>query len=126
MSAGISSERKHDGNQRQQRQVGEVGKLLEHVLIDRVVQRPVGGPESEERDACLHEDALQDVPMHVVSEFVREHGLDFISRIVVEQGVGQNDAARVAQSSQRRVRLFALLRKFPAINAAHPRSGALA
>ena len=64
--------------------------------------------------------------MHVVPEFVSQHGFDFVVGIVVEQGVGENDAAGCAESGQRGVGLLAFLGKMPLIDAAHACAGAFA
>ncbi len=59
-------------------------------------------------------------------EFMREHGFDFVVGIVVEQGVGENDAAGRAEPGQRGIGLFALFGKMPLIDTAHARAGAFA
>ena len=125
-SAGISRNDSTTETSASKRQVGEVRQFLEHVLVHRVMQHPVRRPETEERDRRLHENALQNVAMHVVSEFVGQHRFDLFRRVVVEQRVGQNDAAGRAQSGKSRIRLLAFFRKLPAVDAAHPRPGALA
>ncbi len=51
-------------------------------LDDDVAQHAVGGPESDERDARLHQDALEDVLMDVVAELVGEHGFDLVAAVV--------------------------------------------
>ena len=64
--------------------------------------------------------------VNVVAQFVGQHGFDFIGGIVRQQGVGENDAAGVAQSGERGIRFLAFLRKLPLVNPADPRAGALA
>jgi hypothetical protein len=59
-------------------------------------------------------------------EFMGEHRLDFLGSIIIEQGIGQDDTPRVAQSSEGRIRFFALLRKLLPINSAHARARVLA
>jgi hypothetical protein len=48
----------------------------------------------KKRDSDLGEDGLQDVLVHVVAEFVRENGLDLVLAVVLQQGVGEDDAPR--------------------------------
>jgi hypothetical protein len=64
--------------------------------------------------------------MHVMPEFVREHGFDFVVGIIVQQSVGENDAAGRAESGERGVGLLAFLGKMPLIDAAHAGAGAFA
>src|SRR3979411_2322274 len=59
-------------------------------------------------------------------KFVREHRLDFVVRIIVQQGVGENDAPGRAESGQRGVGFFAFLGKMPLIDPPHARAGAFA
>ncbi len=47
-------------------------------MVDGVVKHPVRRPETEERDSRLHENTLQDMAMHMMPEFVRQHGFDFV------------------------------------------------
>ena len=72
---GHQQERQYNRNQRQQRQIGKVGKLFEHMQIDGIVQSPVRRPETEESNRRLHKNALENVAMHVVPQFVRQHSL---------------------------------------------------
>ena len=123
---GHQDKTEHDRNQRQQGQVGEVRQLLEHVVIDRVVQGEVRRPESHEGDASLHEDTFRDMTVDVMSEFVRQDGFNLVGGVVVEQGVRQDDASRIAEAGERRIGLLALFRQSPAVDAANPRPGALA
>src|SRR5208282_3174813 len=60
----------------------------------------------------------------MMAEFVSEHGFDFVVRVVVEQSVGENDAAGGAESGEGGVGLFAFLGKMPLVDAAHARAGA--
>src|SRR6266550_1968676 len=83
VKAGIRIQRRHKQkrknrrNQNQQGKIGKVGKPIEHApLLDRQVQYEVGGPEAEESDPSLHENALEDVLMDVMAKFVRQDGFD--------------------------------------------------
>src|SRR4249920_1144595 len=96
------------------------------MMVDGVVQGPVRRPESDESNCRLHEDALQDMTVDLMAEFVGEYGFDLIGRVVVEQGVGQNDSSRAAQAGEGGIGLLALLRQFPAIDSADVSAGALA
>ena len=93
--------------------------------VDCIVENQIGRPESDERDACLHQDALEDMPVNVMPEFVGQNGFNFIGGVVGQQRVGQNNPASVAQAGKRGVRLFAFLRKLPLVNSADPRARAL-
>src|SRR6266702_2779700 len=53
-----------------------------------------------------------------------EHCLNLIRRIVLQQRVGQNDAAGCPQPGKRGIGLLALFRELPLIDAAHARAGA--
>ena len=64
--------------------------------------------------------------MHVVAEFVREYRFDFVIGIVVEQGVGKDDAAGCAEAGERGIGLLAFLREMPLVDAAHARAGPFA
>ena len=78
---GQHQERKHGSDQHQQWQVGEIGQGLEHVqAIHRVVQDPVRRPEAHERDSRLHQNALENMAVHMVAEFVRQNRLNFVGR----------------------------------------------
>ena len=63
--------------------------------------------------------------VHVVTEFVGQNGFDFIGGIVRQQGVGENDAARVAQSGEGGIRFLAFFRELPLVNPADPGAGPL-
>src|ERR1019366_162674 len=124
---GHQQKREYGRDQNQQRQIGKIGHGLEHVApLHGVAQNFVGQPEAEERDSRLHNNALQNVAVHVMPEFVREHSFDFVVRIVVQQGVGENDAPGRAEAGQRGVGLLAFLGKMPLINTSHARAGAFA
>ena len=70
---------------------------LEHLpLLYGVAQDVAGGPESDEGNSHLQQDSLGNVAMHVVAEFVRQHGFDFIVGVIVQERVGNDDAARFA------------------------------
>ena len=61
---------------------------------------------------------FKNVAMHVVPEFVRQHGFNLVGAVIVEQRVGENDAPGRAQAGQSGVGLLAFLRKLPAVDAA--------
>ena len=67
------------------------------------MKHPIRRPETEERDRSLHENTFQDVTVYVVAELVGQHRFDLFRRVVVEQRIGQNDAAGRAQSGKRDV-----------------------
>ena len=83
-------------------------------------------PEPEQRDSRLDEDTFQNVPVHVMPEFVRENGFDFVVGIIIQQSVGENDAAGGAESGERGVSLLAFLGKMPLIDTPHAGAGAFA
>ena len=64
--------------------------------FDGVVQGPIRRPKSEQRNPGLHQDALENMPVYVMTELVRQHGFNLVGRVAVEQSVGENDAPRVA------------------------------
>ena len=61
-----------------------------------------------------------------MAKLVRQHGFDFIGRVIVEQGVRKDHPPGVPESSQRRIGFLALFRQVPLIHAAHVRSRTLA
>ena len=65
------------------------------------------------------------MPVHMVAKFVRQYSFDFVGRVIRQQRIRENDAARVAQSGKGCVRFFAFFRKLPLINAAYPGPRAL-
>src|SRR4029077_3987727 len=95
-------------------------------MVNGVVQGPIRRPESDKGDRSLHEDALQDMTVNLMAEFVGEYGFDLVGRVIVEQCVGENDSSRAAQAGECGIGLLALLRQFPAIDSADLRAGALA
>ncbi len=95
-------------------------------MIDRVVQYEICQPESEQRNPRLHENAFKNVLVHVMAEFMGQHRFDLFRGVIVEESVGQNDAARAAQAGERRVGLLAFFRELPALHAAHARARSLA
>src|ERR1700746_2540868 len=95
-------------------------------LLDGHVQHEVRSPESEKRNDCLHEDALQNVLVNVMAECVSKHGFNFFRRVIVEQRISEDDAARGAKARERSVRLLAFLRKIPLVDATDARACTLA
>src|SRR5271165_1358489 len=97
-------------DQDDKRQVREIIKSrIEHrkpVLRDHKTKHLIDQPEPEERNPYLREDALQNVAMNVVSEFVGEDGLDFVVGVVIEKRVGENDAAGRTKAGKGGVRLL--------------------
>jgi hypothetical protein len=54
------------------------------MLLDCVVQRQVANPEAYKRNQGLHRNALHDVLVDVVPEFVCEHGFDLVVRVILQ------------------------------------------
>ena len=75
--------------------------------VHRVVEDRVGCPESDKRDSRLHQNAFENMPVHVMPKFVGQYGFDFIGRVVRQQRVRENDAARIAQSGEGCIGLLA-------------------
>src|ERR1700685_1676391 len=92
------------------------------MMIDGVMQNEVRDPETSERDAGLHNDALENVPVDVMAEFMRQYCLDLVRLEIIEKRICQDDAPRGAESGKSRIRLFALLRQLPAIDPANART----
>ena len=108
---GHQQEREHRRNQHQQRQVRKIRHRLKHVpALDGIIQHFARQVESEKGNYGLHENALQNMAMDVMPEFVRQHGLNLVVGVVVEQSVGEDDATRRSQPGQRCIRLLAFLR----------------
>jgi hypothetical protein len=108
--------------------ISEVRQFFEHMLVDRdsagsqswLAQNPNKVIRS------LHQNALEDMPVHVMPEFVCKNRLDLFGRVVIKKSVGQDDAARIAQSGESSIRFLALLGKLPAIYTPDSRSGVFA
>ena len=94
-------------------------------LICGVAQYLIGRPESPEGHNHLQDDALRNVTVHMVTKFVGEHGFDLVMRVVLEQRVRQDNAARVSQTCKRGVGFLALLRQLPFVDSAHTSSRTL-
>src|SRR5579871_7069410 len=94
--------------------------------IDGVMKGPVRSPETNERNCSLHEDALENVTMHMVAQFVRQHCFNLIRCVVIQKRVRQNNSPGTAKSGESSIGLLAFLRKPPAVHAANPRSGVFA
>ncbi len=62
----------------------------------------------------------------MMTELVRQDGLDLVVAVAGEQGVCDDDATGGTHAHQGGIRLLGFLRQVPLINAAHPRSRALA
>ena len=69
-------------------------------------------------------DALKDMAVDVVAQFVRQHRLNFVILKLLEQRIGQDNPARIAESHQRGVGLLAFFAEFPFKHALHPRARA--
>src|SRR6202049_2313247 len=95
-------------------------------MVYRVVKHPVRRPETKQSNCSLHKNALQNVAPHVMPKFVGQYRFDLVRSVVVEQGVGEDDAASRAHPSQSRIRLLAFFGKFPAVDAAHASPSSLA
>ena len=81
-------ERTNREYQHDQRQIGKIIQRRKFVpAIYGVMQHPVCGPESNQRHASLYANALQNVLVNMVPEFMGKHGLNLVSRIIVEKGV---------------------------------------
>src|SRR6266851_220959 len=63
--------------------------------------------------------------VNMMPELMSKHGFNLIIAVILQEGIGQNDAPRVAQSRQSSIGLFSLLRQLPLVDAADPRTGAL-
>src|SRR5206468_12921267 len=107
-------ERQYSENQYQQGKVREIGEAHKNVPpLNRIVQRPISSREPNQGHPSLHSDALQDVLVNVMTKFVGQHGLDLIRRVIVEKSVGQNNAPRVTEASERRIRFLTFFRQPP-------------
>ena len=120
-----------DGHhQDNQRQVGEVVQPRiegrEPVARQSEAQHQVCEPEAQERNADLHQDPRPHVAPHVMPQLMRQHRLDFVVGVALEERVGENDAAGPADSHEGGVRLLRFLRELPLIDPAHPRAGPFA
>src|SRR5580658_4640643 len=90
------------------------------------MQHKVRRPKTKQSSSGLHKNTLQNVPVNVMAKFVRQHRLDFLGSVVIQQSIGKDDAPRIAQSGQSGIRFLALLRKLPAVDSANPRAGVFA
>src|SRR5215467_5519492 len=90
------------------------------------MKSPVRCPEADKRDSCLHENALENVAMYMMAQFVRQHRFNLIGCVVIQKRVRQNNSPSAAKSGESRIRLLAFLRKPPAVHAANPRAGVFA
>ena len=60
----------------------------------------------------------------VVAELVSKYGFDLVIRVILQEGVGQEDPAGCAKASERRICLLTFLRQLPFIDAPHTGSSA--
>jgi hypothetical protein len=67
-------------------------------------------PEEGQRSGEHQGDALNDVAPAEVTEFMRQHGFDFIRRQTVEQGVEKDNALVVAEAGEVGVAVAGTLR----------------
>src|SRR5579871_7006269 len=95
-------------------------------MVYGVMKGPIRRPKAKQSNPRLYEYALQDVPVYVMPEFVRQNRLDLFWRVIIEQRVRKNNAARHPQAGQGGIGLLGFFGKLPAINTAHPRARALA
>src|SRR5437016_14495845 len=94
--------RKHAVNQPQQRQVGEIGQVLELCRLLQlpgcVLQYRVGRPKTCQGDKRFYQNALQNMTVDLVPKLMGHEGLDLVVIAVLEQGIGNDD-----RSEERRV-----------------------
>ena len=55
--------------------------------IHGVAQHPVCRPEPDQRYTGLYTNALQNMFVNMMPEFMGKHGLNLVSRIIIEKGV---------------------------------------
>ena len=89
------------------------------------LQHAGGQVEARQRQRALEQKALPDVAVDVVSDLVRKDDFDFLLRVLLQHGVGDEDPACGAETGQRRVRLARLLAEPPLVRAEDPGPAAL-
>ena len=57
---------------------------------------------------------------------MRQNSFNLILRVVIEQGVGEDDSSSRSQAGKRGIRLLAFFGEMPLVNSPNTRAGALA
>ena len=121
---GHQRQRHGAGREQQQRQRGDIPLPHQPERGGESRQHPIRQVEAKRNQHRLERDPLPDVAMHVMRELVREDDLDFIVRVFGQQRVRDDDAPRLPDARQRRVRFLRLVAEPPLEHAHHACAGA--
>ena len=92
---------KRGDDERDERQIGEVGRSGEIEAGAESSQCLMNQIEPEECGRTLKQNSPQDVAVNVVAQLMRQDGFDLGRCEVFKQRVGQNDSPRISQPDQR-------------------------
>ena len=89
------------------------------------MERDVDKVEAREHQDRLANNQFPDVVMHVMSQFMCQHHLDFVGRVAINHRIAHHNAARVAESHQRGIGGSGFAAHLHREDAAHASMGAI-